>query len=107
MGSAPSLKRRHFLQFAGATLATMGLSQLDFLTQAEGYGQALGQSTPRKLAMLVGINDYPFASGNLRGCLTDVELQYELLVNRFGFNPRDIVRVTSGGALFYGSLKNI
>ncbi|MFG6100817.1 caspase family protein [Leptothoe sp. EHU-05/26/07-4] len=99
MGSAPSLKRRHFLQFAGATLATMGLSQLDFLTQAEGYGQALGQSTPRKLAMLVGINDYPFASGNLRGCLTDVELQYELLVNRFGFNPRDIVRVTSGGAL--------
>ena len=99
MCPASSLKRRHFLQFAGSTLAAMGLSQLDFLTQAEGYGQALGQSTSRKLAMLVGINDYPFSSGNLRGCLTDVDLQYELLVNRFGFNPSDIVRVTSGGTL--------
>ncbi|MEO1506333.1 MAG: caspase family protein [Cyanobacteria bacterium J06633_23] len=97
--NTPSLKRRHFLQFAGSTLAAMGLNQLDFFAQANRYSQALGQRTPRKLAMLVGINDYPFASGNLRGCLTDVDLQYELLVNRFGFNPKDIVRVTSGGVL--------
>ena len=97
--NTPSLKRRHFLQFAGSTLAAMGLSQLDFFAQANRYRQALGQPTPRKLAMLVGINDYPFASGNLRGCLTDVDLQYELLVNRFGFNPKDIVRVTSRGVL--------
>ncbi|MEO0395253.1 MAG: caspase family protein [Cyanobacteria bacterium P01_A01_bin.137] len=97
--NTPSLKRRHFLQFAGSTLAAMGLSQPDFFAQANRYRQALGQPTPRKLAMLVGINDYPFASGNLRGCLTDVDLQYALLVNRFGFNPKDIVRVTSGGVL--------
>lgn len=91
--------RRHFLQFAGSTLAAVGLSQLDLLTQAQDYGQALGQSTPRKLALLVGINDYPLLSSNLRGCVTDVDLQYELLVNRFGFNPIDIVRVASGEAL--------
>lgn len=97
--NTPSLKRRHFLQFAGSTLAAMGVSQRGFFAQANRYGQALSQRTPRKLAMLVGINDYPFASGNLRGCLTDVELQYELLVNIFGFNPKDIVRVTSGSAL--------
>ncbi|MBE9079881.1 caspase family protein [Romeria aff. gracilis LEGE 07310] len=87
------MKRRHFLQFAGSSLAALGLSQLDFLTQADRYGRVLAQSTPRKLALLVGINDYDFANADLQGCLTDVELQYELLVNRFGFNPVDIVKV--------------
>ncbi|MBE9065459.1 caspase family protein [Leptolyngbya cf. ectocarpi LEGE 11479] len=97
MSHVPS--RRHFLQFTGSTLATLGLSQLDLLAQIQDYGQVLGQSTPRKLALLVGINDYPLLSSNLRGCVTDIDLQYELLVNRFGFNPNDIVRVASGEAL--------
>lgn len=92
------IKRRHFLQFAGSSLAAMGLSQLDFLTQAERYGGVLAQPTTRKLAMLVGINEYGTAA-NLRGCLMDVELQYQLLVNRFGFNPADIVRVVDNGDL--------
>lgn len=91
-----SIKRRHFLQFAGSTLAAMGLSQTDFLSQATRYSQAAAQTPARKLALLIGINDY---SGNdsaadLRGCLTDVDLQYELLVNRFGFDPGNIVRIT-------------
>ncbi len=73
------MKRRHFLQFAGSALAAMGMSQTDFLTQADGYGRAIAQNTPRKLALLVGVNDYPSPISDLRGCLTDVDLQYELL----------------------------
>ncbi|MEO1592567.1 MAG: caspase family protein [Cyanobacteria bacterium J06632_22] len=90
----PPMKRRHFLQFAGSTLAAMGLSQLDFLTQAERYGRVLAQSTPRKLALLVGINNYDFPGGDLQGCLTDVMLQRELLIHRFGFAPEDILEVS-------------
>ncbi len=90
----PKLKRRHFLQFAGSTLATVGLSQLDIIRQGHRYAQVLAQSTPRKLALLVGVNNYPAPIPTLQGCLTDVELQYELLVRRFGFNPQDILMVT-------------
>jgi Caspase domain/Domain of unknown function (DUF4384) len=36
----------------------------------------------------------------LRGCLTDVELQWELLVHRFGFNPKDIVVVADRSLSF-------
>ena len=88
-----AMKRRHFLQFASSSLAAMGLSQLNFTTQAEQYGKVLAQPTARKLALLVGINNYP-NHAILRGCLTDVELQYHLLVHRFGFNPADIVQLT-------------
>jgi len=90
----PKLKRRHFLQLAGSTLATVGLSQLDIIRQGHRYAQVLAQNTPRKLALLVGVNDYPAPIPRLQGCLTDVELQYELLVRRFGFNPQDILMVT-------------
>ena len=46
------IKRRQFLQFAGSALATAGFSQLDIIRQSEQYGKVLGQSTPRKLALL-------------------------------------------------------
>ncbi len=88
------INRRHFLQFAGSTLATLGLSQLDFFTQANHYGKVLAQGSPgRKLALLVGVNAYPGKIPSLNGCLTDVEMQWELLVHRFGFNPKDILVV--------------
>ncbi|MGG6295592.1 caspase family protein [Leptolyngbya sp. AN02str] len=88
----PRMKRRHFLQVAGSTLATIGLSQLNIVQQADQYGKALAQSTPRKLALLVGINQYPNSTiSNLSGCLNDVNMQYELLVHRFGFHPRDVL----------------
>ncbi len=62
--------------------------------QANLYGQVLGQNTSRKLALLVGINDYPSNKLNpLQGCLTDIEMQRELLIHRFGFNPQDIREV--------------
>jgi hypothetical protein len=85
------IKRRHFLQFAGATLASLGLSQTDILHQADRYGQVLAQGRPgRKLALLVGINKYPSEIPSLQGSLTDLELQWELLVHRYGFKPEDI-----------------
>ncbi len=83
------ISRRQFFQFAGSTLATIGLSQLDIQRQGDRYGKVLAQSTPRKLALLVGINKYP-PEQDLRGCVNDVELQRHLLIHRFGFNPKDI-----------------
>ena len=89
-----SICRRHFLQAAGSALAAIGLSQGDFLQQGNRYGNVLAQGKPgRKLALLVGINQYPGDIPSLRGCLTDVELQRELLVHRYGFNPADILVV--------------
>ncbi len=91
----PPTNRRHFLQFAGSTLATIGLSHLDLFRQGKQYGKVLAQGTPgRKLALLVGINHYPDPVRSLAGCLTDVELQRELLVHRFGFNPSDVLVVS-------------
>lgn len=65
-----------------------------------GFGrcrQVLAAPTQRKLALLVGINHYAEGS-ELRGCLTDVELQRELLIHRFGFHPADIVSLTGEAA---------
>jgi hypothetical protein len=96
----PPINRRHFLQFAGSTLASIGLSQLDLLQQGNLYGKVLAQGTPgRKLALLVGINNYPAPVRSLAGCLTDVELQRELLVHRFGFNPSDVLIVSDATSL--------
>ncbi|HEY9728029.1 MAG TPA: caspase family protein [Chroococcales cyanobacterium] len=81
--------RRHFLQFTGSALASIGINQLLFQQQAQRYGQVLAQSTPRKLALLVGINNY--TEQPLEGCLNDVDLQLNLLIYRFGFNPKDIL----------------
>ncbi|MEO0870185.1 MAG: caspase family protein, partial [Cyanobacteria bacterium J06642_11] len=91
----PQFKRRHFLQLAGSTLASIGLSQTDFLRQSEQYGKVLAQSTPRKLALLIGINEYNQPVNDLYGCVNDVELQRQLLIHRFGFNPTDIMTLTT------------
>jgi hypothetical protein len=96
------IKRRQFLQFASSTLATIGLSQWDITQQGDKYAKVLAQNTPRKLALLVGINDYPTSS--LRGCVNDVQLQQELLIHRFGFNPKDILTVTNSQATRKGIL---
>ncbi|MEM9217642.1 MAG: caspase family protein [Cyanobacteria bacterium P01_F01_bin.150] len=94
-----AINRRRFLQFTGSALAAVGLSQLDILNQAQQHHRVLAQNTPRKLALLVGINDYPFVGMDLNGCLTDVDLQYELLVHRYGFNPADIVKISDAERL--------
>ncbi|MFM5983249.1 MAG: caspase family protein [Sphaerospermopsis kisseleviana] len=99
-----NIKRRHFLQLAGSTLATVGISQLDIMHQGDRYGQVLAQNTSRKLALLVGINQYSGIIPPLKGCVTDVQLQQELLVHRFGFNPQDILTLTDQQATRKGIL---
>ena len=94
--------RRHFLQFTGSALAAIGINQLLFQRQAQRYGQVLAQSTPRKLALIVGINNY--ASQPLEGCLNDVDLQRNLLIYRFGFNPKDILVLPDKDATRQGIL---
>lgn len=96
------LKRRTFLQQMGWVLGAMGVNQVVLGKSADRYSQALAQNTGRKLAILIGINQYHGAdlqhTNDLRGCLTDVELQRELLIYRFGFQPEDIVTLTNSQA---------
>ncbi|MEI2579985.1 caspase family protein [Scytonema sp. PRP1] len=93
------------LQSNSFPLATPGLNQQDFLEQANLYGQLLSQNISRKLALLIGINDYTFAGiRSLHGCLTDLEMQRELLIHRFGFNPQDIREVKDREATRKGIL---
>lgn len=101
-----SFKRRQFLQFAGSALATIGLSEFDLFKQGDQYGKVLAQSTSRKLALLVGINEYPEAKRftNLAGCETDVDLQRHLLIHRFGFIDSDIRILKSKEATRQGIL---
>lgn len=98
------IKRRQFLQFAGSTLATVGLSQADLIHQGDRYGKVLAQDTPRKLALLVGINQYSGSMATLAGCITDVESQQELLIHRFGFKSQDILTLTDQAATRKGIL---
>jgi hypothetical protein len=100
------MKRRHFLQSTAATLTTLGMSQMSFTTQANRTAQALAQGTPRKLALLVGINGYREGVPELKGCLTDVIMQYFLLVHRFGFKPEDIL-ILADQALPFMSQKTL
>ena len=90
------MKRRGFLQFAGSTLAALGLSQRRLERQGLCYAKVLAQDTPRKLALLVGVNRYRHSDRflNLMGCATDVEMQRQLLIHRFGFNPADILTLS-------------
>jgi hypothetical protein len=87
------MKRRTFLHRIGSILAVLGVTEAEWLTLGNRYYQALAQPSPRKLALLIGINQYPKIP-NLSGCLTDVELQRELLINRFGFQGSDILTLT-------------
>ncbi|QSJ18992.1 caspase family protein [Nostoc sp. UHCC 0702] len=94
------MKRRSFLQRIGSILAVLGVAETEWLTLGDAFGgqslryyQALAQPSPRKLALLIGINQYP-KSPYLSGCLTDVELQKELLMHRFGFLASDILTLT-------------
>ncbi|MGB6301926.1 MAG: caspase family protein, partial [Rivularia sp. (in: cyanobacteria)] len=98
------MKRRHFIQFAGSALTAIGMSQLDIMQQGDKYTKALAQNTKRKLALLVGINEYSGEISPLDGCVNDVMLQKQLLIHRFGFNPKDILTVTDSQATRQGIL---
>jgi hypothetical protein len=96
------LNRRTFLQRAGLSLLTLGVSQTGLSLfnpkhPLSALANTLAVTTPRKLALLVGINNYGDIPP-LKGCLTDVELQRELLIYRFGFQPEDILTLTGAQA---------
>jgi hypothetical protein len=78
------LDRRTFLQRSSLALLTLGM--------IDPYLQSLADTIPRKLALLVGVNQYPQTS--LNGCHTDVALQKELLIERFGFKSEDVLTLT-------------
>lgn len=85
------MKRRKFFKLISSILAALGT--VERLPLLKRYQQAFAEPNARKLALLVGINEYPQFS-SLAGCLTDVELQKELLIYRFGFQPSDIITLT-------------
>ena len=84
----PRLRRRHFLQLAGASLGAIALNPL--IHQGDRFNQAMAQTTGKKLALLVGINQYPGSIGSLGGCINDLRLQYKLLVHRYVVDPQKI-----------------
>lgn len=95
------LSRRHFLQAATGTLATVGLHQNQLLQ----HQKVLAQPISRKLALIIGINDY--INAPLYGCVNDAILQRQLLIHRFGFNPRDVVMLLNQQATRQGILDAI
>lgn len=90
------LNRRKFLEQSGLGLLTFSLGMDHFSLKTLPYLKALAQSNSRKLALLVGINQYQ--NNPLKGCLTDVEMQRELLINRFGFLSSNILTLTNQAA---------
>jgi len=96
------MERRAFLQGAGLSLLALGSgfpggpgSRLS----DRWLRAAIALSTPsaRKLALLVGINRYSGVRP-LRGCVSDLDRQQDLLQARFGFQPQDILRLSDDNA---------
>jgi len=85
-----NITRREFVQQTGWGLLTLAISQ----GTLNRHLAALAAPNPRKLALLVGIDQYGANIPPLPGCLTDVELQKDLLRYRFGFQDADIVTLT-------------
>ncbi|QQE65245.1 hypothetical protein GFS31_19310 [Leptolyngbya sp. BL0902] len=106
-----TLNRRTFLQGAILALGALGVGGGSLVWPAS-YAQALGKPARRKLALLIGINQYPDRAISptpgqdivLKGCLTDVEMQRQLLIHRFGFAPSDILTLTNQAATRQGIL---
>ncbi|MGC1310012.1 MAG: caspase family protein [Phormidesmis sp.] len=105
------LSRRALIKQTSAAIAALGLTDLALTlrtnqgieTKSNTYGQALAQTSGRKLALLIGIDNYAAGalddqSRRLAGCKTDVALQRELLTYRFGFLPENIVCLTNAQA---------
>ena len=71
------MKRRTLFRQIGSILAMLGLTETTWLTLSNRYYQALAQTNSPKLALLIGINQYP-QFPVLSGCLNDVQMQREL-----------------------------
>jgi len=91
------MDRRRFLQQTGLTLLTWGATHSWLNNAVSQSHQVLASSSNRKLALLVGINQYN-QYRSLQGCRNDIEQQQELLYYRFGFQPSDILTLTDESA---------
>lgn len=91
------MKRRNFLQQTGLGLLSLGLSETILSILSADYSSVLAQTTKRKLALLIGVNQYPNVTP-LNGCINDVELQKDLLIYRCGFDSKDIITLTDKNA---------
>ncbi len=92
------MERRAFLQLSTAYVTAFGVGSF-LLGQCQA---AVAASGGRKLALLIGVDHYP--QDSLKGCITDVALQEQLLVHRFGFEPADVVKLTNQSATL-GAIK--
>lgn len=61
-------------------------------------GGFANQESPRKFALLVGIDKYRYSKKahfpDLKGCVNDVTVMKELLVHKYGFEPRNVKLLT-------------
>ncbi|MFQ3629938.1 MAG: caspase family protein, partial [Cyanobacteriota bacterium] len=104
------LTRREFLQRGSGAIAIGGALGSGLWVWGDRAGQILAAPTSRKLALLIGISQYPEAvsdippvkGGLLPGALTDVEMQRQVLQHRFGFQPADMVTLTDEQATWAG-----
>jgi len=90
------LKRRSFIKQMGmmGVVGAQGLRLgVELPQNLPLLKSALAESTGGKLALLIGINKYANGAA-LKGAVTDVDLQRDLLINRFGFKSSDIVTLT-------------
>ena len=89
------MKRRHFIQTSlSATGATLLLDRFSQTT--------IAANAPRKIALLIGINDYSHGNtdnvSSLKGCINDVALIQNLLIYRYGFESKNIITLTNAQA---------
>lgn len=91
------MKRRHFLESSVAFSTALGVSQFNLLRQGRSHHRVLAQPTRRKLALLIGVNNYPRGTSVLQGCWNDVDMQRALLIYRYGFTPSDIIVLKDDG----------
>lgn len=64
------LNRRTFLHQSTWRLLTLGMSQSGVALKWECHARSLVADTPRKLALLMGIDNYGASSHDLQGCTT-------------------------------------
>jgi hypothetical protein len=92
------MRRRDFLQGIGLTTIFWGLGQHHSTATASLLAKLANnwQSAPtaQKFALLVGVNHYSQAQiPDLAGCVTDLEMQSQLLRYRYGFAEENIFKL--------------
>ncbi len=91
-------KRRSLLKASAVTLAGWALGGPSWSQTSQRSSELLAAPAEKKLALLVGINHYGGDAADcpkLRGCINDLELQRQLLIHRFGFEPSNILTLSN------------